>query len=56
MHRTSRMTKAQAQQIHPGEKYRLGMYVATSSRKGAMNDLVEWQAEEMGAEVAPHHP
>lgn len=27
------------------------MYVATSTRKGATNDLVEWQAGEMGAEV-----
>ena len=47
-YRTSRMSKAQADPIQPGDKYRLGMYVATSTRKGAISDLRDWQREEMG--------
>ena len=40
-YRTSRMSKAQADPIQPGDKYRLGMYVATSTRKGAISDLTK---------------
>ena len=47
-YRASRMSKAQAKTLHSGEKYRLGMYVATSTRKRATGDLKEWQEGEMG--------
>ena len=47
-HRTSRMTKAQADPIQPGDKYRLGMYVATATRRGVVKELREWQQSEMG--------
>eukprot|EP01046_Picozoa_sp_COSAG06_P043885 COSAG06_NODE_5821_length_3257_cov_8.634386_4_plen_312_part_01 len=35
VHRLSRMSRSQAGALQPGQKYRLGMYVATSTRKGA---------------------
>jgi len=47
-HRTSRMTKAQADSIQVGDKYRLGMYVATATRRSAVDELREWQEGEMG--------
>jgi hypothetical protein len=47
-YRASRMSKAQAKTLHSGEKYRLGMYVATSTRKSATSGLKEWQEGEMG--------
>jgi hypothetical protein len=47
-YRVSRMSEAQAEMLRVGKKYRLGMYVATSTRKRAMGDLKEWQKEEMG--------
>ncbi len=47
-YRASRMSKAQADMLRVGEKYRLGMYVATSTRKSATSGLKEWQEGEMG--------
>ena len=51
VYRDSRMTKLQETQIQVGEKYRLGMYVATSTREAAAEGLMGWQAREMGSEV-----
>ena len=51
VYRASRMTKLQETQIQVGEKYRLGMYVATSTREAAAEGLMGWQAGEMGSEV-----
>ena len=51
VYRASRMTKAQERQIHPGRKYRLGMFVATSTSEAAAEGLMGWQAGEMGSEV-----
>eukprot|EP01043_Picozoa_sp_COSAG02_P012198 COSAG02_NODE_468_length_21758_cov_41.206796_8_plen_583_part_00 len=47
-YRASRMSRAQADALRVGEKYRLGMYVATSTRKCATGSLKEWQEREMG--------
>jgi hypothetical protein len=56
VHRLSRMTKAQAMLIEPGDMYRLGMYVATSTKKAALaaghsSGLREWQEGETGTAV-----
>ena len=51
VYRTSRMTKAQAKLLEPGDKYRLGMYVATTTDKAALGELQEWQEEETGTAV-----
>jgi hypothetical protein len=50
------MTKAQAKLLEPGDMYRLGMYVATSTKKSALavghaSGLREWQEAEMGTAV-----
>lgn len=45
------MTKEQARLLFPGEKYRFGMYVCTTTRRSALGDLREWQTSEMGSTV-----
>ena len=51
VYRVSRMTEAQERQIQVGKKYRLGMYVATSTKKNAVKELMGWQEEEIGSKV-----
>jgi hypothetical protein len=51
VYRSSRMTKEQARLLFPGEKYRFGMYVCTTTRRSALGDLREWQTSEMGSTV-----
>ena len=45
------MTREQARRLFPGEKFRFGMYVCTTTRARALSHLREWQADEMGTSV-----
>ena len=53
VYRASRMSKRQAAVIDVGTKYRIGMYVATSTQRDVIKQggkLLEWQQRETGDE------
>ena len=48
VYRASRMTHAQFKMLQVGERYRMCMYVATSTKREVTRGLQEWQEQEMG--------